>query len=131
MLKYLLTSKSVVNSGYQFSVNRAAMDELYAKAKEDYGDYMPGDDDFNWMVEEGYSDEYIDFMKSSRQPYDQAAVDYVKTLVEGATNIARTDSALVDIVKEELSAVFAGSKPADTAAKQIASRVGIYVSEHS
>ena len=131
VLKYLLTSKSVVNSGYQFSVNRAAMDELYAKAKEDYGDYMPSDDDYNWMVEEGYSDEYIDFMKNSRQPYDQAAVDYVKTLVEGATNIARTDSALVDIVKEELSAVFAGSKSADTAAKQIASRVGIYVSEHS
>ena len=43
----------------------------------------------------------------------------------------RTDPDLVDIVKEELSAVFAGSKDAEVAAKQIASRVGIYVSEHS
>ena len=131
VLKYLLTDKTMVNNGYQFSVSRSAMDELYAKAKDNYGDYMPSEDDFNWMVEEGYSDEYIDFMKSSRQPYDQAAVDYVKTLVENASSIARTDSDLVDIVKEELSAVFAGSKSADTAAKQIASRVGIYVSEHS
>jgi len=131
VLKYLLTAKYVVNSGYQYSVSRAAMDEMYAKAKEDYGDYMPTEDDFNWMVEEGYSDEYIDFMKSSRQPYDQAAVDYVKTLVESANSIARTDPDLVEIVKEELSAVFAGSKSAETAAKQIASRVGIYVSEHS
>ena len=131
VLKYLLTNDTLMNQGWQFSVSRSAMDELYGKAKENYGDYMPTDEDFDWMREEGYSEDYIEFQKNSRQPYDQAGVDYVKTLVENATSVARTDSALVDIVKEELSAVFAGSKGADVAAKQIASRVGIYVSEHS
>ena len=114
-----------------FSVSRSAMDDLYGKARENYGEYEPSDDSFDWMREEGYSEEYIEYQKNTRQPYDQAGVDYVKTLVEGANSIARTDPDLVDIVKEELSAVFAGSKGADVAAKQIASRVGIYVSEHS
>jgi len=52
-------------------------------------------------------------------------------LINGARTVSRTEKDLVDIVKEELSAVFAGSIPADVAAKQIASRVGIYVSEQS
>ncbi|MBO7405430.1 MAG: extracellular solute-binding protein, partial [Clostridia bacterium] len=88
-------------------------------------------DDYEWMREAGYSEEYIDFQKNSHQPYNQAAVDYIRGIVESATKIARTDSELVDIVKEDLSAVFAGAKTAGDAAKQIASRVGIYVSEHS
>ena len=58
-------------------------------------------------------------------------LDYLRSLIENTTVIARTDSGLVDIVKEDLSAVFAGSKSAEDAARQIASRVGIYVSEHS
>ena len=69
--------------------------------------------------------------KTSNQPYNQEAIDYIRGIVEGATKIARTDEALVDIVKEDLSAVFAGAKSAEDVAKQIASRVGIYVSEHS
>ena len=122
-----------MNIGYPLCVNRAAMDKMYADAQSQYGDYYGVEDDdwFSWMRESGYSEEYIEYQKNSRQPYDQAAVDYVKTLIENATHIARTDSALVDIVNEELSAVFAGAKGADVAAKQIASRVGIYVSEHS
>ncbi len=131
VLKYLLTDDSIMNQGWGFCVSRSAMDDLYGKAKDNYGDYMPGDEDFDWMREEGYSEDYIEFQKNARQPYDQAGVDYVKTLVETASSIARTDPDLVDIVKEELSAVFAGSKDAEVAAKQIASRVGIYVSEHS
>jgi hypothetical protein len=131
VLKYLLTDDTLMNQGWGFSVSRSAMDALYGKAQDNYGDYMPSDEDFDWMREEGYSDDYIEFQKNARQPYDQAGVDYVKTLTETASSVARTDPDLVDIVKEELSAVFAGSKDAEVAAKQIASRVGIYVSEHS
>jgi hypothetical protein len=130
VLKFFLTDDALLNPGWQFSVSRSAMADQRSNAKETYGDYMPSDSDFDWMREEGYSDDYIEYQKNSRQPYDDAAADYVMTLIEGSKSIARTDSALVDIVKEELSAVFAGSKPAETAAKQIASRAGIYVSEH-
>ncbi|MBO6053098.1 MAG: extracellular solute-binding protein [Clostridia bacterium] len=114
------------------SVSRAGLNERYEKAKENYGDYMVFEDsDYDWYREAGYSEEYIEMQKNRRQPYDQAAVDYMWDLIENASLVARTDSSLVEIINEELSAVFAGAKSADVAAKQIASRVGIYVSEHS
>ena len=130
VLKYLMKDEKLTD-GFGLTVNRAAMDSMYAKAKDNYGDYAPTDDAFDWMVEEGYSEEYIELQKSRRQPYDQAGVDYLRDLILDASTVSRTDSALVDIIKEELSAVLAGAKAADVAAKQIASRVGIYVSEHS
>ena len=131
VLKFFLNDSELMEPGYQFSISRKAMDNLAAKAKEDYGDYEASDDEYDWMRESGYSEEYIDFQKNSRQKFDQAAVDYIRGIVENASRIARTDSSLVDIVKEDLSAVFAGAKSAEEAAKQIASRVGIYVAEHS
>ena len=173
-IKFLLNDETVTNPGWQFSISKAAMDEMYRNTEENYGDngdvgilydagsaaepeaeeetdaeesgdeadqaerpmnpkvVEPGySDDYEWMREAGYSEEYINFQKNSHQPYSQAAVDYIRGIVEGATKIARTDSELVDIVKEDLSAVFAGAKSAEDAAKQIASRIGIYVSEHS
>ncbi len=130
VLKYLMKDEKLTD-GFGLTVNRAVMDDMYAKAQENYGDYAPTDDAFDWMVDEGYSEEYIELQKSRRQPYDQAGVDYLRDLILDASTVSRTDSALVDIIKEELSAVLAGAKAADVAAKQIASRVGIYVSEHS
>ena len=148
-IKYILADDELMNSGWQFSISKSAMNELYAKSEENYGgSTILADDDvavdeegnaiepeendpYAWMREEGYSEDYINYQKNSNRKYDQAAVDYIRCIVENATKIARTDSALVDIVKEDLSAVFAGAKSAEDAAKQIASRVGIYVSEHS
>ncbi|MBR5365057.1 MAG: extracellular solute-binding protein [Clostridia bacterium] len=167
-IKYLLNDENIMNPGWQFSISKAAMEEMYQSAQENYGDnygvlydasvnaeaeveedidaeeaadeadfveepkMVSGDyNEYDWMREAGYSEEYIDFQKNSHQPYNQAAVDYIRGIIEGASKIARTDSELVDIVKEDLSAVFAGAKSAADAAKQIASRVGIYVSEHS
>ncbi|MBQ4349975.1 MAG: extracellular solute-binding protein [Clostridia bacterium] len=149
-IKYILADDELMNSGWQFSISKSAMNELYAKSEENYGDYGGGgilrepveyedgtaieteeDDPYAWMREEGYSEDYINFQKNSHRKYDQASIDYIRGIVENATKIARTDSSLVDIVKEDLSAVFAGAKSAEDAAKQIASRVGIYVSEHS
>ena len=130
VLKYLFNDIQLAkDSG--LSVNRAGLNEHYAQARDNYGDYMPEDSDFDWYREQGYSEEYIEMQKNKRQPYDQAAVDYMWELLENTSVIARTDSSLVEIINEELSAVFAGAKSADVAAKQIASRVGIYVSEHS
>ena len=148
-IKYVLADDDIMNSGWQFSISKSAMNELYAKSEENYGgSTILADDDvavdeegnaiepeendpYAWMREEGYSEDYINYQKNSNRKYDQAAVDYIRGIVENATKIARTDSSLVDIVREDLSAVFAGAKSAEDAAKQIASRVGIYVSEHS
>ncbi|MBR4185799.1 MAG: extracellular solute-binding protein [Clostridia bacterium] len=153
-IKYLLNDEKLMNQDSQFSISKAAMDQMYANSKENYGVYAYAEDvvvdevdvdedgnaiepepvendPYAWMRDEGYSEDYINFQKNSNQPYNQEAIDYIRGIVEGATKIARTDEALVDIVKEDLSAVFAGAKSAEDVAKQIASRVGIYVSEHS
>ena len=57
------------------------------------------------MKESGYSEDYINYRKNSSPKYDQEAVDYIRDIVNNASRIARTDSSLVDIVKEELSAL--------------------------
>ncbi len=82
------------------------------------------------MKESGYSDEYIDYMMMSRSPYDPELTEACRRIVLNANVVARTDSALVDIVKEDLSAVFSGQKAAADVVKQIASRVDLYVAEH-
>ena len=153
-IKYLLNDEKLMNQDYEFSISKAAMDQMYANSKDNYGVYTYAEDvvveevdvdedgnaiepepvendPYAWMRDEGYSEDYINFQKNSHQPYSQEAIDYIRGIVENATKIARTDSELVDIVKEDLSAVFAGAKSAEDVAKQIASRVGIYVSEHS
>ncbi len=52
-------------------------------------------------------------------------------LIGGAKEIQRIDNDLVDIIKEELSVFFSGTRSAEETAKIIASRARIYISENS
>ena len=70
-------------------------------------------------------------MKNSHQPYDQAAADYVMNLINGATEVQRTDKDLVEIITEEMSVFFSGTRSAEETAKIIASRANIYIAENS
>jgi len=70
-------------------------------------------------------------MKSRNIPFDQAACDAIMDLVKGAKEVQRSDSALVDIIKEELSVFFSGSRSAEETARIIASRANIYIAENS
>ena len=61
----------------------------------------------------------------------QEVVDITMNLIKNATQVSRSDSDLLDIINEELSGFFGGTKTAEETAKVIASRAKIYVSEHS
>ena len=120
-----------LSENWGLTVNKAEFDARFANAKENYGDWGGyTEEDRQWMKEAGYSDEYINYMMKSRTPYDPALTEACRRIVTNASVVARTDSALVDIVKEDLSAVFSGQKTAEDVAKQIASRVDLYVAEH-
>jgi len=107
------------------------MEKNLANASENYYYYDGSEGDYSWYEEMGYSQEYIDYMKSRNIPFDQAACDAIMDLVKGAKEVQRSDSALVDIIKEELSVFFSGSRSAEETARIIASRANIYIAENS
>lgn len=131
ILKFFMTDEETNAATYRFSINKARNEANKATASENYYLYQPTEDDLNWYREYGYSEEYIEYMKNSNQPFDQAAVDSVQNLVEGAGEIQRTDTDLVEIITEELSTFFAGTRSAEETARIIASRASIYISENS
>ena len=61
---------------------------------------------------------------------DQQSVDALKTFIESVSQVMRYDRSVLDIIKEEASAYYAGKKSADETAKIIQNRVQIYVSEN-
>ena len=81
--------------------------------------------------DQGYSDDYIEYLKNSNQPFEQEVVDITMNIIKNATQVSRSDSDLLDIINEELSGFFGGTKTAEETAKIITSRAKIYVSEHS
>ena len=131
ILKFFMTDEDLNSGSYRFSISKARNEEKKSTASENYYYSEPNEDDFAWYRDYGYSEEYITYMKNSRQPYDQAAVDYVQTLIDGAAEVQRTDEDLVDIVTEELSVFFSGTRSAEETARIIASRAKIYISENS
>ena len=70
-------------------------------------------------------------MKVRNQPLDEATIDQTMDLIKGASKIQRNDSALLEIINEELSVFFSGTRSAEETARIIDSRASIYVSENS
>lgn len=60
----------------------------------------------------------------------EEAAEHVDRFLESLTQIYREDETMMEIIREESSAFFAGQKSAAEAAKLIQSRVGLYVSEN-
>lgn len=131
IIKFLMNDEESSENAYQFSISRETMEKNLAGASGNYYYYEAPDSDYDWYREYGYSQEYIDYMKSRNIPFDQAACDAVMDIVEGATEVQRSDNALVAIIKEELSVFFAGTRSAEETARIIASRANIYIAENS
>lgn len=131
ILKFFMTDEKLNSSSYRFSINNARNETNRIAAADSYYYSEPNDDDYTWYYDYGFTEEYINYIKNSRQPFDQAAVDYVQTLIEGAAEIKRNDADLVEIITEELSTFFAGTRSAEETARIIASRASIYISENS
>lgn len=131
VLKYFLNDDGVSKRSYYFSSNISHLESLAAKAQDNFYYYNRDDNDYQWYKDQGYSDDYIEYLKNSNQPFEQEVVDITMNLIKNATQVSRSDSDLLEIINEELSGFFGGTKTAEETAKVIASRAKIYVSEHS
>lgn len=129
IIKFFMNDTNINGGGYRFSINKKINEENYANAESNY--YYNESENYEWATNAGYSEDYINYLKQTNQKYDQSAVDQIKQLVEGAGEIQRTDSDLVEIITEELSTFFAGTRSAEETAKIIASRASIYISTNS
>ena len=87
--------------------------------------------DYEWLKEMGYSDDYINFQMNSNIKLDKEMIDMAWHLIETADTVVRSDEDLNDMITEELSGFFAGTKSAEETARVIASRAKIIISTKS
>ncbi len=125
-IKYILENNTVT---YQFTPSISYIENMASEAKNDY--YYNEELDIEWYKNSGYSDEYIEYLKMSNQPYDESSAEQVMSIIKGATHVVRSDEELLNIINEELSGFFGGTKSAEQTATVIANRVGTYVSVNS
>ena len=119
---------------YNFTLSLDALQESADEALKNYGkDSLIGGyvHDYEWLKQRGYSDDYINYMMNSNMKLDQEMIDAVWALLRGANTVARSDSELNDIINEELSAFFAGTKSVEETSRVIASRAKIMISTKS
>ncbi len=131
VIKSFMNSEFIKDVSWQFSPSIESLEKMAETALDDYYYYEITDDDLEWYKNMNYSDDYIRYLKESNQNLDQQIIDMTLDIVKNVKNVQRNDSALVDIINEELSGFFAGSKIAEETAKVIAGRARIYISENS
>ncbi|MBQ7600503.1 MAG: extracellular solute-binding protein [Clostridia bacterium] len=132
-IKFVLEDDDFYNNYWGFCVNKEYMDNKAATAKDNWwgGEDYIDEWTLNWWKESGYSEEYINYQTSRNVQFSEEAVQQAYDIVKGATMVARTDLGLVEIIKDELSSFFGGTKSAEETARIIAGRARTYISEHS
>ena len=75
--------------------------------------------------------EYVNYLKSSRMQYTPELGQKVMDIANAATTVVRYDKKLTEIINEELSSFYGGTKSAADTAGIIDSRAKIYISENS
>ncbi len=131
-LKYLLTSDEFFENNWGFVLYKDRNAKALAESEETYKDWYYQYTEEDWKrMEERYSPEYLQYMKNSQTTYTIEQGNLVNELLQGATKVYRQDSALMDIIDEELSTFFGGAKSAADTANVINSRARIYISENS
>ena len=130
-IKFMLNNET--DTMWSFSTNRALLDKMKKRDLELSSENLIGMyiEDYEWMKEMGYSDEYIEFMRNMNAPFDEEMADTVYGMLESTKTIARSDDELIDIINEELSAFFAGTKSAEETARIIAGRAKTFIGERS
>lgn len=129
-IKFVLEDTEYAESLWTFTPNIELLNKMKSVAKENYSYYKYDEESLAWY-KEYYSDDYYEYMKSRNQPLDESTLDQTMELLQGAYKVQRNDTSLLEIIKEELSAFFAGTRSAEETAKIIDSRARIYVSQNS
>lgn len=132
-LKYLLTDEQYAKDNYAFTISKknmqAMLDQTNQDAEQNGGNEWT-DEDWKWY-EDNYSEEYVNYLKSSRMKYTPELGQKVMDIVSTATTVVRYDKKLTEIINEELSSFYGGTKSAADTAAIIDSRAKIYISENS
>ena len=129
-IKFVLNDEDYNNNTWAFSTNVQRLEDMKASAADEYYYYEQTEDDLAWY-KDYYSEEYYEYMKTRNQPLDESTIEQTMDIIKGATKVQRNDQELLDIINEELSVFFAGTRSAEETARIINSRARIYVSEHS
>ncbi len=129
-IKYVLNDEQYNENIYAFTTNIRRLEDKMATAADDYYYYEQTEDDLAWY-KEYYSEDYYEYMKTRNQPLDEATIEQTMEIIKGATKVQRNDDSLLEIINEELSAFFAGTRSAEETAKIIDSRANLYVAENS
>lgn len=131
VLKYFLNCDVLTEATWQFTINSEKLEKAKNSAYDNSNTYEITDSDIEWYKSMNYSDEYIEYLKQSNQPLNDSIIEKTMDIIKGATEVQRLDNSLLEIIKEELSVFFAGTKSAAETAKIINSRAKIYISENS
>lgn len=132
-LEYLLTDEQFANDNYNLSISKTTMQDMLEETNESYANneyYGWSDEDYSWY-EQNYSEEYVKYLKNTRLTYSPEIGQMVMDIVTTATTVVRYDDKLYEIINEELSSFYGGTKSAADTANVINSRARIYISENS
>ena len=132
-IRYLLTDEQYAKDNYAFTISKKNMQSKLDQVNKDAeanGGYEWTDEDWQWY-EENYSEEYVNYLKSSRMQYTPELGQKVMDIANAATTVVRYDKKLTEIINEELSSFYGGTKSAADTAGIIDSRAKIYISENS
>lgn len=117
------------NNLYNFPLNKAA---LAAQAQRTIDNQYYTDENGNKVLQD--MTYYINNQEVKMDPIDQSMIDRINSLMEISTVVPysySSDTSFTDIINEEAAAYYAGTNTAETAAKNIQSRVSLYLSEQS
>lgn len=128
LIKSVLSEEAQTDM-YQFPVNKAALRKNGEKVIE--SQYYTDENGNKVLHESRY---YINGQEVKLPPIDEkqlAWIDSLMTISEVSASIVGEDTFIMDIVKEEAAAFYAGTNTAEVAANNIQSRVKLYISEQS
>lgn len=114
---------------YSFPLNKAALDK---QAQSTIDSQYYTDENGNKVLSE--STYYINNQEVKMDPIDQSMIDRINNIIEMSDALVYSytnDTSVTNIIDEEAAAYYAGTNTAETAAKNIQSRVSLYLSEQS
>ena len=135
-LRTLLTEKYEEDNGYNFPANRNVFEKMKKDAmtptyiKDENGNILLDPETGEKQMDtKGWS---IDFETMEEIPiyaYTAEQVAVIEQVIEATDRIPDVNKALVDIVREQAQAFFAGQRSAEEVAKLVQSKANIYVNE--
>ncbi len=128
LIKSVLSEESQSDM-YYFPVNNAALEKVAEDTIE--SQYYTDEDGNRVLSDYSY---YINNQEVKVSPIDEdyvAWIDSLMTISEVSSSVVSDDTFIMDIIKEEAAAFYAGTNTAEAAAGNIQSRVKIYISEQS